>query len=71
MKISSWDVGIKHLAYCILEKDDSNNITILQWDIINLLQTNNYVCTKYNKNKKACTKKAIYYIENDYYCILL
>ena len=68
MNISSWDVGIKHLAYCILEKDDSNNITILQWDIINLLQTNNYVCTKYNKNKKACTKKAIYYIENDYYC---
>tara|TARA_B100001175_G_C19455636_1_gene613649 strand:+ start:623 stop:1294 length:672 start_codon:yes stop_codon:yes gene_type:complete len=36
MKILSWDVGIKNLSYCILEKDNESNIDILQWGIINL-----------------------------------
>ena len=36
MKLLSWDVGIKNLSYCILEKDDESNIDILQWGIINL-----------------------------------
>ena len=36
MKLLSWDVGIKNLSYCILEKDDESNIDILHWGIINL-----------------------------------
>lgn len=48
MKIISWDVGIKNLAYCIL--DESDNIdkpfNIYDWDIINLIEYD-YKCTGY------------------------
>jgi hypothetical protein len=42
MKIISYDVGIKNLAYCIV--DDTNTtkgMTILKWDVIDLLNINN------------------------------
>jgi len=43
MKIVSWDIGIKNLAYCILE--ESNNIDIpfkiYDWNLINLIENNN------------------------------
>jgi hypothetical protein len=34
--ILSWDVGIKNLAYCMLQKDN-NKFKILEWGVINLL----------------------------------
>ena len=37
MKIISYDVGIKNLAYCICDE----NMKIIKWDIIDLLNTNN------------------------------
>ena len=37
MKIISYDVGIKNLAYCICDE----KMTILKWDIIDLLNVNN------------------------------
>ena len=37
MKIISYDVGIKNLAYCICDE----NMKIIRWDIIDLLNTNN------------------------------
>lgn len=40
LKICSWDVGIYNLSYCILEKDEDRPdapITILKWDIVNLV----------------------------------
>jgi hypothetical protein len=40
MKVVSFDVGIKNLAVCILEYDDSSNIKIIYWDVINLLDNN-------------------------------
>ena len=42
MKIISYDVGIKNLAYCIV--DDTNTtkgMTILKWDVIDLLNIDN------------------------------
>ena len=37
MLILSWDVGIKNLAYCMINyRNDNNNIEIIEWDIINL-----------------------------------
>ena len=53
MKIVSWDVGIKHLAYCIL--DDTNNCKIIKWDIINTVDPENLCCYF-----KDCDKKVNY-----------
>jgi hypothetical protein len=38
MKIASWDVGIKNLAYCVLEKsgDPERPYIIHDWDIVNI-----------------------------------
>jgi hypothetical protein len=68
MKIISIDVGIKNLAYCLLELEDSNtshSLNILKWDSINL-------CEKEGQNKKIknecsndCKKKAKYYFYID------
>ena len=37
MKVVSWDVGIYNLSYCILEKNETGDIQILDWDIVNLV----------------------------------
>ena len=37
MKIVAFDIGIKNLSYCFLERnDDLEDYNILDWDIINL-----------------------------------
>ena len=36
-KILSWDVGIKNLAYCMLQKNE-DNFKILKWGVINLVE---------------------------------
>ena len=54
LKLISFDVGIKNLAYCIIEKDN-DRFNILDWDIINLLEVkNNFKCCApiLSKNKK-------------------
>ena len=56
MKIISFDVGIKNMAYCIL--DCSSNIivpNIIDWNIVNLLnntEDTNMICNQICKNKK-------------------
>lgn len=37
MKLLSWDVGIYNLSYCLLEKNEKNEIKILDWNIVNLV----------------------------------
>jgi len=71
-RICSWDVGIKNLAYCILNKID-DEIKIEHWDIINLLEDNYKYCQSQLKRKnKICGKRAnVYGTLNDkrvYYC---
>lgn len=72
MIIISWDVGIIHLAYCVLEynyvdEKKTARIDILDWDNINLVEedrTELFCCgkTKPKKNQKSvvCDKKASY-----------
>ena len=70
-KILSFDVGIKNLAYCLLEITN-DNFKILKWDVIDLTtNTVNYYCCFVNGNN-SCKKKATKYInyegETQYYC---
>jgi len=76
MKVISFDVGIKNMAYCILEVIN-NNIEIDSWGVLNLL--NDEIATTYDcecmtnpKSKRAlpkkCSKKAKYHKNDKYYC---
>jgi hypothetical protein len=60
MKIISIDVGIKNLAYCLLECADEdttiNKLKILQWDSINLCAADPLIACCV-----VCKKKAKYY----------
>jgi len=62
MKVLSFDVGIKNLAACILEWDESNNneniisnLKIHYWTIINLL-TSQTESDKIINDYKCCCK---------------
>ena len=74
MKILSIDIGIKNLAYVILEcnvNDKKNNINdlkdfkdfkIIKWDVINL-------CNKLiSCNELCCSKEAKFHKNNIFYC---
>ena len=58
MLILSIDVGIKNLAYCILETNHNETFSIIKWDVINLCQEVP-VCGAIVKNS-ICNKKASY-----------
>jgi len=75
-KICSWDIGIKNLAYCLIEHDfEKNNYTILDWDDINLIKDEKVFCSCIKKTKKCeipCTNLASFVMEYDgnikYFC---
>jgi len=60
MKILSFDVGIKNLAYCLFSINccNDNILKILKWDVINLCDT--VVSKKYKCS--LCKKNAHYYL---------
>ena len=72
-----WDIGIKNLAYCIIETnkiDDIINQKIVELDIINLIldeKKDIILCSKFNKNGKKCSSRAVYRHkknQNDVFC---
>ena len=75
MKVISFDVGIKNMAYCILEHTE-NGVFIDKWGVLNLMSddTISHTCDCMNipKSKKAtpkgCGKNAKYHKNNKYYC---
>jgi len=60
MKILSFDVGIKNLAYCLFSINccNDNLLKIIKWDVINLCDT--IVSKKYTCS--LCKKNAHYYL---------
>uniref|UniRef100_A0A6C0CPR8 Uncharacterized protein n=1 Tax=viral metagenome TaxID=1070528 RepID=A0A6C0CPR8_9ZZZZ len=64
--IISFDVGIKNLAYCVI--DNSNNeYKITHWDVANLCGEKPTCCHKTKKG--ICGKTASYnFKQQDYYC---
>ncbi len=80
MKVISFDIGIKNMAYCILSVTPNaiNPVVIHDWNVINMIQpdeTNIHVCTCIiaGKSKKTvskqCTTKAKYKKGTDFFCM--
>jgi len=76
MKIISFDVGIKNMAYCII---DASSSQIILWNVINLMpqqsvqQVNTCNCRIKTKPKpgephKLCGHKSVYRKGGDYFC---
>lgn len=72
-KTLSFDVGIKNLAYCLLEiNDDDQTFAIIKWDIIDLVNDRK-LCNHKKRNGKFCDSVGTKMIKfNDhsiyYYC---
>jgi hypothetical protein len=57
MKYISWDVGVKNMAYSLLEKTDDNKCKLLKCGILNLVDKRD-VCQFELRTKKCCGKIA-------------
>lgn len=67
MILLSIDVGIKNLAFCLLE--NNNKIKILDWQVVNISEEKkeSILCEQNRKNKQ-CDKNYIYNFNNRKYC---
>ena len=59
--ILSFDIGIKNLAYCILDKHEDNKLRIIKWDIIKLRKVleKTYSVEKEIKSNSIVNKKVL------------
>ena len=69
MKILSFDVGIKNLAYCLFSINccKDNLLKIIKWDVINLCESTS-TSLSLNKTKYTCSvckKNAYYYLNSN------
>ena len=68
------DIGIKHLAFCIITKNNENKlIDINEWTNINLMEDEIHNCDGIMNHKKKCNAKSkFYYTDSNnmttYYC---
>jgi hypothetical protein len=61
-----WDIGIKNLAYCIIEQLPDNSEIIKELEIINLIDPPKiYKCSCINKNNNICKGKVTYILKTD------
>jgi len=68
MKVLSIDVGIKNLAFCLLEYDSLFETKIVKWDSINVADVETYTCCANDKNG-ACNKPAKFFKDDKHYCL--
>jgi len=67
MKILSIDVGIKNLAFCLMEKETSH-FKILKWDTVDIADEHSLTCQVKDKNT-VCNKPAKFEKESKYFCL--
>lgn len=67
MRFIAWDVGIKNLAYNLLEYNPIDKTSkIVTWGVINLVESEanpyvtHFICCGKNKGDKSCTQKVKY-----------
>ncbi len=68
MKILSIDVGMKNMAYCLINFEKGETYSIVKWDIIDLCENTENICMGKQKNGNKCTKIAKYTKKNKFYC---
>lgn len=73
MKVLGFDVGIKNLAYCIVESDENGNIEICKpikdnWNIINLIKDDSVKCLEHDCHNDV-KKFSIINDKTYYFCI--
>jgi len=76
MKILSWDIGIIHLSYCMVNfNEETKEVFIEEWEIINLLEdeiNEQKICSYINQRKpyNKCKHFAKFktYNEKEFYC---
>jgi hypothetical protein len=69
MKILSIDVGIKNLAFCLFEKNSTeNHFKITKWDVVNLSEEECFKCC-FVENDNICNKQAKFKKNDKYYCM--
>ena len=65
------DVGLRNLAMCIMSSKDRSDIStynIHLWDTFNTLDSDDYICSSFQKNGKVCGKKCGFkYLKNNEY----
>ena len=66
-KIISIDVGIKNLGLCIFSILN-NEIDIVKWETVSLVEEVIKKCDGYTSSKKKCTNEAKYISGCEYYC---
>lgn len=55
MKVLSFDIGIRNLAYCIM--DDTDTLCIKELNCCSILQTDEPICQESKKSGEVCGKK--------------
>ena len=76
MKLISFDIGIKNMAYCIFEVNQGSQPSIIDWNVLNLMEkeTPKLLCNCLLKPKnkktqaKTCNKTARFSKNDNYYC---
>lgn len=69
MRILSIDVGIKNLAFCLLELSSLDEFSILKWDVINLSTDVPTVKCGVVDKSKCCNKVAKFIKQNTCFCL--
>lgn len=72
---AGFDIGIKNLAFCIIDSDkwnkyittDSTDPGIIEWTNLNLVETPKE-CDSIKKNGEKCTKTARFQLNNNNFC---
>lgn len=70
MKVLSFDVGIKNLAFCLFDIKSKTEYTISDWGIINLCNETKHNCCGKQKSGKICTSQAKFFKNDKFYCKL-
>lgn len=67
MRITSFDIGVKHLSFCTLDFDASGH-KIHEWQVLNVLSDSISKCEMLTNKAEVCDKDACYQAGGRYCC---